>query len=256
MSHKVKKIIKFILVSLLVIGLVGYVAFAMIQMSQPDPNVRCSAVKLVVQENPKAHFIDDNEVETMLLNSGLYPKGRLMSEVDTKKIEETIRKNDFIESVECYKTSDNKLCINIKQRTPIIYILPNRGEGYFVDVRGKRISKTNYAANLVVASGAIDEKFACNELKDIAVFINSDKFWNSQVEQIYVTKDKHNVPLIEIVPRVGKHIVKFGHIDDFESKFAHLKEFYEKALNSVGWNKYDTIDLRYNNQVICTKTKK
>lgn len=253
---KAKKTLKFILISFLFIGMVSYVAFAMIRMSKPDPNAKCTAVQLIVKENPKAQFITEKEVEEMLAAKGLYPKGQLMSAVDTKKIEDLIRANDFILSVECYKTSDNKLNINIVQRTPILYVLPDGKNGYFVDVQGCKISKISYASNLIVATGAIDEKFARSELKDFAVFINTNSFWNSQVGQICVTKDKYNVPLIEIVPRVGNHIIKLGHIDDFETKFAHLKEFYTKGLNSVGWNKYDTIDVRYNNQVICTKRKK
>lgn len=252
---KAKKIVKIILVSLLVVGLVAYVAYAMIMMSKPDPNARCSSVQLVVKENSQARFITEKEVEEMLRKEGLYPKGELMSSVDTKKIEDLIRANDFIEKVECYKTSDNKLCVNIEQRTPVLYVMPNGSDGYFVDAQGNIITRTNYVANLITATGAIDKKFASGDLKDLAMFIRSDEFWNSQVEQIYITRDKHKIPQVEIVPRVGDHIVKFGPIDDFEKKFAHLKEFYKKALSSAGWNKYDTIDLKFDNQVICTKKK-
>lgn len=253
---KATKILKIILVSILFLGLLAYVVYAMVAMSNPDPEARCNEVQLVVKKNPHARFIDEKEVETMLRNAGLYPKGELMSTVDTKKIEELFRVNDFIERVECYKTSNDKLCLTIEQRTPIMYVLPDNKHGYFVDAKGNVISKTNYAANLIVVTGSVDQKFARTELKDLAVFIQQDEFWNSQLEQVYVEKDKHGVPVLEVVPRVGNHIVNLGHIDEYEKKFEHLKELYKKALCSVGWNKYEKIDLQYSNQVICTKHKK
>lgn len=230
-------------------------AYAMITMTKANPEARCREVQLVVKKNPSARFVDEKEVEMMLRNAGLYPKGELMSTVDTKKIEELIRSNDFIEKVECYKTSNNKLCVTIEQRTPVVYVLPKGHNGYFVDRQGKVIAKTNYVTNLLTATGDIDQKYACSSILELALYIQGDEFWNSQVEQIYVTKDKHNLPVIEVVPRVGDHVVYLGSIDGYEKKFAHLKEFYDKALNSVGWNKYERIDLQYDNQVICTKHK-
>ncbi len=252
---KAAKITKLILISLLFIGLIAYVVYAMITMSKPDPQARCTDVQLVVKKNPSARFIDEKQVETILRNAGLYPKGELLSTVDTKKIEELIRSNDFIEKVECYKTSSNKLCINIEQRTPVVYILPNGRDGYFVDAKGKVLAKNNYVANLITMTGDIDQNFATTSLVELARFIEDDDFWNSQIEQVYVTRDKHRKPLLELVPRVGDHIVYLGSIDNYEKKFEHLKEFYDKALNTVGWNKYARIDLQYDNQVICTKHK-
>lgn len=253
---KAKKILKIVLVAILFIGLLGYVVYAMVAMSTPDPEERCSDVQLVVKKNPKARFIDEKEVENILRNAGLYPKGELMNTVDTRKIEELFRANDFVEKVECYKTSNGKLCVTIEQRTPVLYVLPEGRDGYFVDVKGNVIAKTAYAANLLVATGNVDKQFACTDLLGLAVYIQSDEFWNNQIEQIYIKKDKHKTPVLELVPRVGDHIVNLGHIEEFEKKLDHLRTFYSKALGSVGWNKYEKIDLQYSNQVICTKHKK
>ena len=79
--------------------------------------------------------------------------------------------------------------------------------------------------------------------------VENDKFWNAQIEQINVTPTRE----IELVPRVGDHVVFLGKIDNFEEKLGRLKIFYEKALNKVGWNKYERINLEFSNQIICTK---
>lgn len=251
---KATKIIKITLVSLLLVGLIGYVVYAMIAMNKYNAEARCAEVQLIlVKQHSASNFINEKEVEKMLQDAGMFPKDELMKSIDTKKIEELIRSNDFVDKVECYKTSNNKFCIKIEQRNPVLYVLPKGRPGYFVDGKGNKIAKTSYAANLLVATGDIDDDFACTSLKELAIFIMDDELWNNQVEQIYVSKDKHKNHVLEVVPRVGDHIVYLGTIDKYEKKFEHLRKFYTKALNSVGWNKYKRIDVQYDNQVIGVK---
>lgn len=210
-------------------------------------------MELTVNQSKQASFVDVKEIEAMLKNAHVYPKGQLMKDVNTKKIEETIRANDFVESVECYKSSNGKLCVSVEQRVPVIYVLPEGRDGYFVDAKGKRISNTNYAVNLVIASGQIDDKFACTKLAEFGQYLQTDAFWNNQIEQIYVTRSKKDTYLIDLVPRVGDHVVHLGTIDDYQHKLHNLSTFYDKAMGTVGWNKYAKINLQYANQVICTR---
>lgn len=250
---KAGKIIKISLVSLLFLGLVAYVVYATLFLSKPAPDEKCIAVELIVKRNPQAKFVDETEVETMLKNEHVYPKGMLMKDVNTKKIEETISKNEFVDKVECYKSAKGTLCVSIEQRVPVIYVVPDGRSGYFVDAQGKIISNTNYAVNLVTASGKIDDEFASKKLSEFGQYLQSDPFWNNQIEQLYVSKNKKGEHVVELIPRVGEHVVYLGEIDDFQKKLRKLKMFYEKAMGTVGWNKYAKINLEYDNQIICTR---
>ena len=87
------------------------------------------------------------------------------------------------------------------------------------------------------------------DLYQFALFLQKNKFWDAQIEQINVLKGRE----VELVPRVGDHIVFLGKIDNYENKLERLKEFYRKGLNKVGWNKYDRISVEFGNQIICTK---
>ena len=252
---KVKKIVKFSLVSLLFLGLVAYVAYAMIFLSGPDADERCVTVELVVQQDEKSMFVDEKDLEDLLKNAHVYPKGMLMRDVDTKKIEETIRGNDFISKVECYKSANGKLCINVEQRIPVMLVMPDGKDSYFVDAHGKVIPNKNYATSLIVASGNIDEKFASTRLAEFGQFLQTDEFWNNQIEQIYVLKNRKGERVVELVPRVGDQIVYLGSMDNFQKKLHKLELFYEKAVKTVGWEKYARVNLEYENQIICTKRK-
>jgi len=109
--------------------------------------------------------------------------------------------------------------------------------------------EANCIANLAIVTGNVEKSFATRNLYKFGVFLQNNKFWNAQIEQINVTPEKE----IELIPRVGDHIVFLGKIDNFEEKLNRLKIFYEKALNKVGWNKYARISLEFSNQIICTK---
>ena len=82
-----------------------------------------------------------------------------------------------------------------------------------------------------------------------ALFLKKNEFWNSQIEQINILSDK----TIELVPRVGQHVVYLGTFANYQEKLERLKKFYTKALNQVGWNKYSRINVEFSNQIICTR---
>lgn len=251
---KMSKFVKFTVLSLLSLGLMAYVVYAMFFLSGPDEEERCSAVELTVEKTKGAlMFVETKDIEKMLKNANVYPKGMLMKDVDTEKIEEIIRGNEFISKVECYKSANGKLCVVVEQRIPVIYVIPDGKDGYFVDAHGHIIPNKNNATNLMVASGSIDEKYASTELAEFGQFLQADEFWNNQIEQIYVMRDRKGQSVVELVPRVGDQIVYLGALDDYEKKLRKLKTFYEKAVETVGWKKYARVNLEYDNQIICTK---
>ncbi|MBQ9363877.1 MAG: cell division protein FtsQ [Bacteroidaceae bacterium] len=253
---KVIKYIKFSAIVLLLLGLIAYLVFAMFTMTEPDPDERCKDVELVVSKNSKVNFVDSKSMEALLKSHHLYPKGKLLKDVDTRSIESLIAENDFVEKVECYKTSGGKLSIHVEQRNPVMYIIPDGQDGYYVDRSGKVIPSNVFTTNMVVATGDISRKFASEELSDFGSFLQRNEFWNGQIEQVYVSKGSKGEPVVELIPRVGDHVVYLGTFNDYEKKLRRLKIFYEKAMGTVGWNKYGKINLEYKNQIICTVRKR
>jgi cell division protein FtsQ len=79
--------------------------------------------------------------------------------------------------------------------------------------------------------------------------LDSSEFWKAQIEQIYIGND------VELVPLAGSHIIVLGNFQDIDEKMNKLLVFYQHGLNKVGWNIYETINLKYKNQIVCSKTK-
>ncbi|MDE7122884.1 MAG: hypothetical protein K2N93_00825, partial [Alistipes sp.] len=58
---------------------------------------------------------------------------------------------------------------------------------------------------------------------------------------------------VDLVPRSGNHLVRFGRLENRQRKLAKLMRFYRSGLAGIGWGEYRTIDLRYEGQVVCKR---
>jgi cell division protein FtsQ len=174
-----------------------------------------------------------------------------MSDVCTRQIEETLLKSPLVEEVECYKTQTGRVYINLKQRIAVMRIMANNGESYYIDNQGAFIPSKNNSTDLVVATGDIKRKYAQTTLKQFGLLLFDDPFWRSQIEQLNVLPDGS----IEMIPRVGDHIVYLGQPTHLNEKLVRLEKFYRYGLSKAGWNKYSYINIEFSNQIICKKRR-
>ena len=79
--------------------------------------------------------------------------------------------------------------------------------------------------------------------------IDRSEFWRAQIVQINVNKDRQ----IELVPRVGGHLLVLGSAENVTDKLERLYSFYETGISRIGWNKYSSVSVAYENQVVCKK---
>lgn len=257
---------KSILILLDVILLV-YVFVAMISFNKPDETRKiCSEVNIQIADQNANGFLSAGEVKKILLNNRMYPLNSKMTEVQPRQIEDLLCKSPFVRTAECYKTKNNHVCISITQRLPIIRIKSQTGADYYLDDKGGIMPNSKYTSDLIIATGSISESFAKGYIAPMANAIMANDMWKNLIEQINVLPDR----TIELVPRVGNHIVYLGAlpqtrnlkkrkelIDDFVvRKLTRLEKFYKYGLSQVGWNKYPYINLEFDNQIICKKQKK
>jgi cell division protein FtsQ len=69
------------------------------------------------------------------------------------------------------------------------------------------------------------------------------------IDQIVVTVDGE----FQLVPRIGGQRVLIGDGSQLEQRLAKLKLFYEKGIPLADWRRYERIDLRFADQIVCTK---
>ena len=193
-----------------------------------------------------------DEIKQALNKEHLYPLKQPLTDISPRKIEETLQKSPFVEKAEAYKTQSGNVCIQIKQRIPVIRVMADNGDNYYLDTHGNMMPESRYVTDLIIATGSISHKYAKNTLTRVATHILYDQFWRNQIVQMNILEDGS----IEIVPRVGDHVAYLGAPVDIEKKLDRLRKFYIYGLNQVGWNKYNYISVEFNNQIICKKNKR
>ncbi len=83
--------------------------------------------------------------------------------------------------------------------------------------------------------------------------VEEDAFWRSEVVQIVARSTPAGSLEVDLIPRSGDFRILFGRLDEVDRKFARLERFYRKGLSRIGWNHFRSIDVRYDNQVICKR---
>ena len=229
-----------------------YLVLAITAFNSPDDqDAVCREVKINITDGTGNGFLNVNEVKMQLQHAKIYPLGDRMSDVCTRQIEETLLKSPLVDRVECYKTHSGHVFINLTQRTAVMRIMANNGESYYIDNLGAIIPSKNNSTDLVVATGDIKQKYAQTALKQFGLLLLDDPFWHSQIEQINVLPDGS----VEMIPRVGDHIVYLGQPTHLKEKLTRLEKFYRYGLSKAGWNKYSYINIEFNNQIICKRRK-
>lgn len=241
---------KKILSILSVVLIAGYLAFSLMGMTDRHEDTRiCQGVDLHITDSLHFDMIDEEMILSLLKEKMLNPVGKPLDRVDVMAIESALSQHPLVGSAQCYKTGGDKVRINLSSKIPMVRVLNIYGQDFYVDSRGEILTQHSLAVQLPVATGYIDRRFASEDLLEVVRAIDESEFWKAQVEQIDVTKEGQ----IQLVPRVGDHLLVLGTADDVESKLDRLMNFYEKGLDNVGWNKYRTISVAYDNQVVCKK---
>ena len=209
----------------------------------------CEGLQIGLRDSLDKHFVTEGDVIYMLKTAKLFPVEQPMNEINTEKIEQELMTNEMISKIEAFKTPSKNIKLEIEQKMPILRVNSTSGN-YYIDNMGSVMPLSrHYVAHVLVASGYINKEFAMNELYHFVQFLQDNEFWDNQIDQIYVDADQE----VELIPLVGNHKILLGSFDDYQKKLDNLKLFYEQAIPKVGWEKYSLINLKYRNQIVCTK---
>jgi len=229
-----------------------YLVLAISAFNRPDETSDvCTEVKIHIDEGKGRGFLNADEIKSQLVRSHIYPLGELMSQVNARRIEETLDQNPFVKNAQCYKTQSGRVHISLAQRMPVIRVKAENGEDYYVDEQGNIMPNSHLVNDMIVATGHIQHQYAQKVLTPIACLLIEHPLWNHQIEQLNILQNGS----IEMVPRVGDHIVYLGAPANIENKLERLEKFYRYGLSKAGWNKYAYISLEFDNQIICKKRK-
>ena len=210
------------------------------------------------------NFVTAEDIAGYLDNEyGAYIGQRLDS-VDLAKVERILDGKSAIMKTEAYTTADGMLNVKVFQREPVVRF--QKGDnGFYADERGFLFPlQSNYTSQVPIIDGEVPLTFASGykgepvsekekvwlkEIIDLVNFMQESKTWAENISQISVRPDGDLV----MVPRQGKELFIFGQPDGFEEKFSKMGKYYTTILPQKGKGYYSTVNLKYNDQIICRK---
>ena len=203
----------------------------------------------------KITFVEDNApfIKQEVVNKLLIEKYEEVTSIekedlDLNMLEKRLNAHKMIEKSDVFLSIDGILKAVVKQKTPIARVFEN-GSSFYIDYKGDKMPlSTNFTARVPLVSGRINK----NNNEDLAALfrlIYDDSFL------------KKNIIGIQIMPqgnllmhnRNFDYQIDFGTLINVEQKFKNYKAFFQKAVLDSSLYKYKKIDLRFSEQVVCTK---
>lgn len=250
---------------------VGYVILTLSLISLEKAKISCTTVDIDVIDSVRNRFVDHDDVLKKIATEGIRTIGQPLDSVNRAEIEDAIMQIPAVKNAEVYMNLDGVLHIDIRQRTPLVRVVNYNGESYYIDIDGFLMPLSDkYSAHVQVASGNLNYPFATfskqnvmevesadelnrefllDDIYTLAGYFKRNSLWDAQIEQLYV----NNSFEFELIPKVGNHIILLGKLDQYEEKLNSLEILYKRAFQKIGWNKYKVINLKYRNQIVCTK---
>lgn len=226
----------------------------------------CESVEVVLSGYPAAVLLNEDDIRIEIQRLMETPVGLPMRNINVGELESLIKDIPHVRDVSVYKTIDKRLVVEVTERKPIARLIDKSGRSALLDSQGHLIPLPRHEPiRLPVTTGEfeisaedisqrilITDSTASPALQEIQKFVSTvvaDEFWSAQLQQTYL--DKHGD--FHAIPRVGNHEIIFGPATDLKSKLNTLRIFYREGMNGATWNKYSKINLKYKDQIVCTK---
>ena len=192
-------------------------------------------------------FMDYQMVNKLLIQNGRTVKNLTKSVIDLHNLEAKIRSHPMVESASVFLTVDGFLKAKIRQRTPIARVVVNN-ESYYIDRQAKSMPLSeNFSARVLLISGYVKEQNNA-EIQQLVTAILNDEFLKEQIIGVEIKPKNEYV----LDTRVGDQKIILGNIENLDQKFKNLGSFYVKTMADSTIYKYDSINLKYNKQVVAT----
>jgi cell division protein FtsQ len=259
-----KRILNIILWAIIIAGVIFVVGF----INKKHDNQSLKKIIVNIQPDENDNFITHDDIYSILGEIHDSIAGCSFADIDIEAIERSISDNQYIKKSNVHVTIDGTMEIDVILRKPIVRVINTENRECYIDIDGHIMGlHKSKVSHVLIASGIIQDPLSGesvwdsydsrNSLEDndlapvykLAKFITNHEFYDAMIEQIYFNRNGD----IELIPKLGNHTIILGDTNDLDKRMNKLMVFYQKGLRNMDWYKYKTINLKYNNQVVCSK---
>jgi len=237
-------------------------AMVMIAFADKKGNRAVSAVEVMVAPLGEGNLLinEGDVLKAIERNYGFVLEGTPIADLEVGRLEQMIETDPFVADADVFVDAGGRVQIEILQREPVLRIISNNGQNYYLDRDGFKMPLSeHFSARLLVATGNIppfsddfmdpQKKHTLKDLFALRADLLADEFMNALIEQVYVSNRGEYI----LIPKLGDQKIILGAYENIADKFKRLKVFYKEGMPYEGWQKYSEINLKYKGQVVCRK---
>jgi cell division protein FtsQ len=193
-------------------------------------------------------FLKQETVNKLLIENKADASSIQKDKLDLNKLERTLDSHEMIEKSDVFVSIDGVLKAVVKQKTPIARVF-EEDRSFYIDYEGSVMPLSdNFTARVPLVSGVINKKNS-ESLVQLFRLIYNDEFLKKNIIGIDITPSGS----LRMLNRNFDYQIDFGRMMNVERKFNNYKAFFQKAVLDSSLYKYKKIDLRFTQQVVCTK---
>jgi len=203
---------------------------------------------VVVFLDDSSPFIKQETVNKLLIENKTQAQSIQKDKLDLNKLEKSINTNPMVEKSEVFVSIDGVLKAVVKQKTPIARVFDENGS-FYIDYQGNVMPLSKeFTARVPIISGEINKENK-DELNKLLQFVYDDEFLKKNIIGIQILPDGS----LKMLSRNFNYEIEFGKTINVERKFSNYKAFYQKAVSDSSLYHYKKINLKFTQQVVCTK---
>ncbi|HAH55255.1 MAG TPA: cell division protein FtsQ [Flavobacterium sp.] len=203
---------------------------------------------VVVFVGDDAPYIKPETVNKLLIENNKDAKSIGKDKLDLNRLEKRLNSHEMIEKSDVFVSVDGVMKAVVKQKTPVARIFDGN-YSFYIDYKGNRMPlSANYTARVPLVSGVINKKNS-EKLAELFRIIYDDEFLKKNIIGVQIMPNGS----LKMLNRNYNYQIDFGGTVRMNAKFNNYKVFFQKAVLDSSLYKYKTIDLRFAQQVVCTK---
>ena len=258
----IKKIVNRVVWFIVFILTIGIIIWANIAQS----NMACQNINVIMKTANYPSLTSTDIIKSGIIESMPALLGQSIKNINIEKLEDYLATNSHLSQTKTFIALNGDVRIKTTPRKAILRIFDEKGVNSYIGHNSVLMkSSTTHSQRIMVASGYIkhinskDQELILrnqkalpkihNDLYIMAVYIKNDHFLSALIDQIYVQKNQE----LELTPKVGVKQIFFGKAENIEEKLENLKTFYINGNDKIDWQKYQSINLKYKNQIVCSK---
>lgn len=229
--------------------LVGYAVAGLVitQMMAAQECPNALEVKLADPSNP---FVTEREVRANLATS--LPenfKSLPLDSINLQTVEDALNAIDNIEDANVtvtYRGDKAFIKVDVAAMIPVARVF-DKGKSYYINRQGKRLTANyRYKVDVPVVVAHFNEKYPPTYIIPMIDYLYSDSRFNSMVSAMEVEPDGD----IIILPMITNSRINFGDTTLIKDKVHRIMLAYNKVILKRGWDYYDTISVKFDNQIV------